>query len=133
MTNRPESQRKWGPHRYAGSRGEQPTRPSTATEDRASTPAIEVRDSQAAKVRTAQCTMQPETDPPAVSKPLSAYDDDPVLDSQGAAFVGLLKKWRQRRQGPDFIQYGAGGSVRYEVKALLEIRDAYRVRVYSKL
>ncbi len=82
--------------------------------------------------------MQPETDPPAVSKPLSAYDDDPVLDSQGAAFVlgvsvDLLKKWRQRRQGPDYIQYGAGGSVRYEVKALLEFRDAYRVRVYSKL
>jgi len=81
--------------------------------------------------------MQPETDPPAVSKALSAYDDNPVLDSQGAAFVlgvstDLLKKWRHRRLGPDYIQYGKGGTVRYEVKALLDFRDYYRIYLHSK-
>ena len=104
----------------------------------ASTPMVAAKGSQPAEIRTAQRTVQPGTNAPAVSQPLSAFDDNPVLDSQGAAFVlgvsvDLLKKWRQRRQGPDYIQYGASGAVRYEVKALLEFRDSYRVRVYSAL
>jgi len=41
--------------------------------------------------------------------PLSAYDDNPVFDEVSAArFVGVsadtLKKWRHRKQGPDYIQ-----------------------------
>jgi hypothetical protein len=67
-----------------------------------------------------------------VSKPLSDYDSNPVLDSQGAAFVlgvsvDLLKKWRKRMRGPDYIQYGAAGTVRYELKALMEFRDYYKI------
>jgi hypothetical protein len=61
-------------------------------------------------------------------QPLSAYDDNPVLNEAGAAFVlgvsqDLLKKWRQRKQGPDYIQYGHNGPVRYELNALLVFRD----------
>jgi hypothetical protein len=67
------------------------------------------------------------------SRPLSAYDDNPVLDEAGAAFIvgvsaDCLKKWRQRKQGPDYLQYGKNGPVRYELKALLEFRDQHRVR-----
>jgi hypothetical protein len=69
--------------------------------------------------------------------PLSAYDDNPVLNEAGAAFVvGLsadtLKKWRQRHQGPDYIQYGQNGVVRYELKALMEFRDKNRVKINNK-
>jgi hypothetical protein len=67
------------------------------------------------------------------SRPLSAYDDNPVLDEAGAAFIvgvsaDCLKKWRQRKQGPDYLQYGKNGPVRYKLKALLEFRDLHRVR-----
>jgi len=66
-------------------------------------------------------------------KPLSAYDDNPVFDEIGAAhFIGVtancLKKWRQRKQGPDYLQYGKNGPVRYELKALMDFRDKHRVR-----
>ena len=67
-------------------------------------------------------------------RPLSAYDDNPVFDEITAArYLGVtdhcLKKWRQRKQGPDYIQYGTNGPVRYELKALMEFRDTYRVRL----
>jgi hypothetical protein len=67
-------------------------------------------------------------------RPLSAYDDNPVFDEITAArFLAVtpacLKKWRQRRQGPDYIQYGTNGPVRYELDALREFRDRYRVRL----
>jgi len=69
-------------------------------------------------------------------KPLSAYDENPVFDEITAArFLGLtagcLKKWRQRRQGPDYIQYGNNGPVRYELNALKEFRETHRVRMES--
>jgi hypothetical protein len=65
-------------------------------------------------------------------KPLSAYDDNPVLNEDGAAFVvgvsaDLLKKWRHRNQGPSYIQYGKDGPVRYELNELLEFRDSHKV------
>ena len=55
--------------------------------------------------------------------PTSANDDNPVFDEHSAArFVGVtadcLKKWRQRKQGPDYIQFGQNGVVRYELNAL---------------
>ena len=65
-------------------------------------------------------------------KPLSAYDDNPILNEDGAAFIvgvtaDCLKKWRQRNKGPDYIQYGKNGPVRYELNALLEFRDKHRI------
>jgi len=97
---------------------------------------IGVTGSQPAGVRTANCTELPAKDSPVVSKPLSVYDDNPVLDSQGAAFVlgvsvDLLKKWRKRMLGPDYIQFGPGGTVRYELKALLAFRDSYKIYLNS--
>jgi hypothetical protein len=67
-------------------------------------------------------------------QPLSAYDDNPVFDEASAArFIGVtadcLKKWRQRKQGPDYIQYGRNGVVRYELNALMEFRDRHRIRI----
>src|SRR5207248_4077767 len=56
-------------------------------------------------------------------KPLSAFNDDPVFGTVDAAeFLGLdtenLKKWRQRGQGPDYLQYGPGGPVFYTLGGL---------------
>ena len=70
-------------------------------------------------------------------KPLSAYDDNPVLGVNGAAEVlgvsaECMKKWRQRDQGPDYIQYGPDGPVRYELSTLMAFRGAHRVKVGSK-
>jgi hypothetical protein len=69
--------------------------------------------------------------------PLLAYDDNPVFNQYGAAeILGVtaqcLKKWRQRNQGPDYLQYGGGGPVRYELSALMEFRAVNRVKVNSK-
>ena len=66
--------------------------------------------------------------------PLSAFDDNPVFNEYSAAqIVGVsaecLKKWRQRNQGPDYIQYGRSGPVRYELNALMAFRATYRVEV----
>lgn len=68
--------------------------------------------------------------------PLSAYDDNPVFNENGAGkLLGVsaerMKKWRQRSQGPDYLQYGRGGPVRYERNALLEFRAIHRVKVGS--
>jgi hypothetical protein len=63
-----------------------------------------------------------------------AYDDNPVFNEASAAtFLGIsaecIKKWRQRNQGPDYLQYGQGGPVRYELKALTAFRVAHRIAV----
>jgi hypothetical protein len=70
-------------------------------------------------------------------RPLSAFDDNPIFNENSAArFLGIsaecLKKWRQRNQGPDYIQYGRGGPVRYELNALMAFRAANRVIVGAK-
>jgi hypothetical protein len=44
----------------------------------------------------------------------------------------LLKKWRQRNQGPDYVQYGPDGPVRYELDALMAFRARHRVRAKPK-
>lgn len=73
-----------------------------------------------------------------IEKPqLSTFDDNPVVNEHGAARIlgvsaELLKKWRQRNMGPDYIQYGPGGPVRYEVNTLKAFREAHRVKVGSK-
>jgi len=90
--------------------------------------------SRSAPVGPAQRRQVPETLLRLEPRPLSAYDDNPVFDEITAAgFLGLtahcLKKWRQRRQGPDYIQYGANGPVRYEFNALREFRNRYTVKL----
>jgi hypothetical protein len=90
---------------------------------------------QPAELGTAQHRELPATLLKLEPQPLSAYDDNPVLNEAGAAFIvgvtaDALKKWRQRKQGPDYIQYGKNGPVRYELRALMEFRDKYRV-VYN--
>lgn len=70
-------------------------------------------------------------------RPVWACDDNPVFNEAGAArLVGIsqecLKKWRQRNKGPDYIQYGQGGPIRYELSALSAFRDANRVHVGSE-
>ena len=69
--------------------------------------------------------------------PLSTFDDNPVVNEHGAAKIlgasaELLKKWRQRNMGPDYIQYGPGGPVRYEVNILKAFREVHRVKVGSR-
>jgi hypothetical protein len=69
-------------------------------------------------------------------QPVSAYCNNPVLDERGAAaFLGLsqdlLKKWRQRSYGPNYIQYGKNGPVRYEFNELTEFRAFHRVQLRS--
>ena len=71
------------------------------------------------------------------AQPLIVINDDPVFDVRAAArILGFsaerLKKWRQRDQGPDYIQYGKNGDVRYELSALIAFRAANTVKVGSK-
>jgi hypothetical protein len=111
------------------------SRPAKAT--RIPRPAVKAKDSSSAELRTAHRTENPATSLADEPKPLSKCDDNPVLNEQGAAFVlgvsaDLLKKWRQRAQGPDYIQYGPGGLVRYDIKALLDFRDDYKIYLNSK-
>jgi len=68
--------------------------------------------------------------------PVWAHNGNPVFNERGAAeLIGvsaeLLKKWRQRNQGPDYIQYGRGGPIRYELNVLTAFRDAHKVHVGS--
>ena len=86
------------------------------------------------ELRTAKRTLLPEGEAPRESKRASGNDHNPVVNVKVASTslgvsVELLKKWRQRGKGPDYIQYGPGGPVRYEFKALLEFRDHYKVRL----
>ena len=67
-------------------------------------------------------------------QPVWACNDNPVFNERGAAeLIGisaeLLKKWRQRGQGPDYIQYGRGGPILYELSVLAAFREAHKVHV----
>jgi len=68
---------------------------------------------------------------PLVAK--SFIDDDPVFKTGDTARIlgvepSRLEKWRQRDQGPDYLQYEKSGSVRYEFSALVAFKAAHRVR-----
>jgi len=70
-------------------------------------------------------------------QPLVVINDDPVFGASDAGRVlgvsaELLKKWRQRGLGPDYIQYGKNGDVRYELSALMAYRAALTVKVGAK-
>lgn len=69
--------------------------------------------------------------------PLVVIDDNPVFDAYAAGRIlgrpyECLKKWRQRNQGPDYIQYGQNGVVRYELSALMAFRAENRVKTGTK-
>ncbi len=115
-------------------RGKGSAQPQPAKAVPALRPAVPTKDSQPPEIHTARRTEIPATYLSLEPKPLSAYDDNVVLNEQGAAFIvgvsaDLLKKWRQRLQGPDYLQYGKDGPVRYELKALLAFRDCHRVHL----
>ena len=82
-------------------------------------------------------TQMPAEYPSVESRALSTFDDNPLFGTCEAAQilavgVDLLKKWRRRDQVPDYVQYGPGGPVRYELDALMAFRARHRVRVSSK-
>jgi hypothetical protein len=57
---------------------------------------------------------------------------DPVFEVRYAARIlgisqDLLEKWRQRGQGPDYLQYGKNGPVRYELSALKAYMENHRI------
>ena len=69
--------------------------------------------------------------------PLEVWDENPLLNEKSAAVLlgispDLMKKWRQRDRGPNYIQYGKNGPVRYEFGTLMEFRIHYKVETRSK-
>ena len=137
MTNSLDEARQQIRNRNSALPDKQDARPGSAIKPSVPTPAIKAHGTQPPEQREALRTEVPKKLLSIEPKPLSAYDDNPVLNEHGAAFVvgvspDLLKKWRSRRQGPDYLQYGQGGPVRYELKALLAFRDYYRVYLSSK-
>ena len=69
--------------------------------------------------------------------PQEVFDENPVLTERSAAVLvgvtqSLMKKWRQRNWGPNYIQYGEDGPVRYEFAALMQFRNRHIVQVRSK-
>ena len=98
---------------------------------------VEAKSSHLPEVRAVDRTEIPVSRVCIKPQPLSAYDDNSVLNDHGAAIivgvsVDFLKKWRQRNQGPDYIEYGRGGTIRYELKSLMEFRDEYKISLSSK-
>jgi hypothetical protein len=116
------------------------TRPSTAAPTqtpgtRGSThPIAEANSSRPAALAAPRRTHIPRVFLDLAPRPILAYDDNPVFNEASAAtFLGIsaerIKKWRQRNQGPDYLQYGQGGPVRYELKALTAFRVAHKIAV----
>lgn len=70
-------------------------------------------------------------------QPSRALCTNPVVNERGAAgLLGvsqeLLKKWRQRGFGPNYIQYEKNGPIRYELNELTEFRESHGVLVRSE-
>ena len=69
--------------------------------------------------------------------PQEVYYENPLVNERGAAVLldvstDLMKKWRQRNWGPNYVQYGKDGPVRYEFATLMEFRIRHRVVTRSK-
>ena len=69
-------------------------------------------------------------------EPISAIDDNPALNERGAAVIlglseVLLKKWRQRGIGPNYLQYGVNGAVRYLLNDLMHFRAEHTIKTRS--
>ena len=116
------------------------TKPSTAAQTQTpgtagpSQPTNEVNSTRPATLPAPRRTYVPRVFLDLAPRPLLAYDDNPVFNEASAArFLGIsaecIKKWRQRNQGPDYLQYGPGGPVRYELKTLTEFRAAHKITV----
>jgi hypothetical protein len=116
------------------------TRPSTAAQTqtpgtRGSThPIAEANSSRPAALASPRRTHIPRVFLDLAPRPMLAYDDNPVFNEASAAtFLGIsaecIKKWRQRNQGPDYLQYGPGGPVRYELNTLIAFRAAHKITV----
>jgi hypothetical protein len=102
-----------------------------------SLPAVAAKRIQPVDLASPHRTQIPEEYLSVESRSLSTFDDNPLFGTCGAAeilavTVELLKKWRQRNLGPDYVQYGTGGPVRYELNALIAFRELHRVRVNPK-
>jgi hypothetical protein len=111
----------------------QPLLPSSIPSSR---PAMDPKTSLPTGPSAPRCTLVPAIYLTVEPPPISTYDDNPVFDARGAAaYLALttecLKKWRQRNQGPDYIQFGPAGPVRYEWDTLKAFRAAHRVKVGS--
>lgn len=67
-------------------------------------------------------------------KPFHVINPDPVVDVRKAAIIlgisqDLLEKWRQRGQGPAYIQFeGLGGPIRYELGELEAYKASHRIK-----
>jgi hypothetical protein len=64
-------------------------------------------------------------------------NDDPMFGTRGAAIilgvsVDLMKKWRQRGQGPQYYQYEQGGPIVYSLNALMDYKAAHLVTSRKK-
>ena len=102
-----------------------------------SQPTVAAKQLQPVDLVAPHITQIPDEYPSVESRALSAFDDNPLFGTcEAAEFlavgVDLLKKWRRRNQGPDYVQYGPGGPVRYELDALMAFRARHRVLVSSK-
>jgi hypothetical protein len=65
--------------------------------------------------------------------PVLAIDNNPALKEEVAARLldlshETLKKWRQRGIGPNYIQYGPDGPVRYLLNDLMEFRSIHTIK-----
>jgi hypothetical protein len=113
-----------------------PTQPQPSPSVPSSSPAKAPKASKPTGLSAPRCTLVPAIYLTVERAPISTFDDNPILDQRGAAaFLGLrpetLKKWRQRNQGPDYIQYGPAGPVRYDLDTLTAFRAAHWVKVGS--
>ena len=116
------------------------TKPSTVAQtqtqgtDGSTHPICEANPSRPADFAAPRRTYNPRVYLDLAPRPLLAFDDNPVFNEDSAArFLGIsaecMKKWRQRNQGPDYLQYGPGGPVRYELSALTAFRAAHKITV----
>jgi hypothetical protein len=110
--------------------------PQSPSAVQSSTPTADAKGSPVAELAAPHRTQIPGVYLSIERPPVSAFDDNPVFNESGAAkLLGVsaecMKKWRQRNQGPDYLQYGRGGPVRYEMNALMEFRAVHRVQVGS--
>lgn len=65
-------------------------------------------------------------------QPVSVINANPVFGTKDAAtIVGVsedcLRKWRLRDQGPNYLQYGGDGAVRYFLSDLIAFRARHKV------
>lgn len=73
--------------------------------------------------------------PPIANIAIAPIPTDRVLDTRGAANIlgethDVLKKWRQRNQGPDYVRF-PDGHIRYRLSTLLQFLEDHTVHPES--